>query len=415
MTSLDSTIWWHVYPLGATGAPIRDRHEHPDDGAGRRLHRLEPWLDHVVDLGCDGILLGPLFASAQHGYDTLDHFALDPRLGDDAEWDHFVREARRRGLRIMLDGVFNHVGIDHPLVARTLEAGHGPVRTTERDGHRIPQAWEGHGDLAELDHHDPEVVELVTEVMLHWLRRGADGWRLDVAYAVPPQFWATVLPRVREEFPDAFFLGEVIHGDYPQIARAGTLDTVTQYELWKATWSALHDRNMWELAWALQRHDEFSAQSLMQTFVGNHDVTRIATRVGTHGAAAAAVLLLTLPGMPSIYYGDELGWHGEKGSSWAADAPLRPELPRSPWEAFGDLDDEGQQLFGLHQRLVALRRAHPWLTRGRVEVLDRTNETIRYAVSGEGRTLQVDLTVDGEATLHLDGQQLLAWRAPVAA
>ncbi|WP_134774564.1 alpha-amylase family glycosyl hydrolase [Ornithinimicrobium flavum] len=351
-----STIWWHVYPLGATGAPLRRR-----EGAdGPRLLRLVPWLDHVVELGCDGLLLGPVFASTSHGYDTLDHHTLDPRLGDDANWDRFVQQAKDRGLQIMLDGVFNHVGIDHPLVQG------GPTRP-----------WEGHGDLAELDHDDPAVADLVTDVMLHWLRRGADGWRLDVAYAVPSEFWAEVLGRVRQEFPDALFLGEVIHGDYPAIARAGTLDTVTQYELWKGIWSSLADRNLWELAWGLERHDEFSQEVPMQTFVGNHDVTRIASAVGDAGAALAAVVLMTVPGIPSVYYGDELAFRGEKGTSWGADTPLRPALPGTPAEI-----GLGWEMFAHHRELIALRRRHPWLTRGRVSVVDRANEQLTYEVAG---------------------------------
>lgn len=390
-----STIWWHVYPLGATGAPVQERHE---GDSGPRLLRLLPWLDHVVELGCDGLLLGPVFTSATHGYDTLDHLSLDPRLGDAEDWDRFVAEARGRGLRIMLDGVFNHVSTAHPLVQD------GPTRP-----------WEGHGDLAELDHDDPAVADLVTDVMLHWLRRGADGWRLDVAYAVPPRFWAEVLGRVRHEFPDALFLGEVIHGDYPSMARAGTLDTVTQYELWKAVWSSLVDRNLWELAWALERHDELSSDLVLQTFVGNHDVTRIASRVGDEGAALAAVLLLTLPGMPSIYYGDELGFRGEKGSSWGADGPLRPMLPDHPSDI-----GLGWDMFRHHQELVALRRANPWLTRGRVAVVDKANEQLAYEVVGAGEDgtphrlrVRLDLT-DASVLVERDGTPVLHRRGLTA-
>jgi glycosidase len=383
-----SPIWWHVYPLGATGAPVQERQEGDD---GHRLLRLVPWLDHVVELGCDGLLLGPVFTSATHGYDTLDHYTLDPRLGDGEDWDVFVAEARRRGLRILLDGVFNHVSTAHPLVQD------GPTRP-----------WEGHGDLAELDHADPAVADLVTDVMLHWLRRGADGWRLDVAYAVPSDFWVEVLGRVRREFPDALFLGEVIHGDYPAVARAGTLDTVTQYELWKAVWSSLVDRNLWELAWALERHDELSSDLVLQTFVGNHDVTRIASRVGDEGAALAAVLLLTLPGMPSVYYGDELAFRGEKGSSWGADTPLRPALPDTPAEI-----ELGWAMFRHHQELIALRRANPWLTRGRVAVVDKANEQLTYEVRGTGSTggahllrVHLDLATSG-FRVELDGTTVL--------
>ena len=305
---LDRTIWWHVYPLAALGAPIRSEHD-----SAHRLRALEPWLDYLVELGCNGLLLGPIFASATHGYDTLDHFRIDPRLGDESDFAWLIDACSARGIHVMLDGVFNHVARTHPWVEQGL-AG-------DTD-------WEGHGELATLHHAEDSVRDAVVDIMLHWLRRGIAGWRLDVAYAVPPEFWSDVLARVREEFPDAMFLGEVIHGDYTEIARAGSLDAVTQYELWKAVWSSLVDANFWELAHALKRHP---VEVLTNTFVGNHDVDRIASTVGPEKAVLAAAVLMTVPGMPSIYYGDEQGFTGVRGESWSADDAVRPALPASPW------------------------------------------------------------------------------------
>ncbi|PKQ31632.1 MAG: alpha-amylase [Actinobacteria bacterium HGW-Actinobacteria-2] len=399
MSLLDHAIWWQVYPLGAVGAPTHADGADPQP----RLARLEAWLDYAIELGCSGLLLGPIFASSSHGYDTLDHFRIDPRLGDDATFDHFVDQCRRRGLSVMLDGVFNHVGQAHPLVAEALAGTSSLVRI---DGDR-PAAWEGHGDLAELDHANPAVADLVVDVMLHWLRRGIAGWRLDVAYAVPTAFWAEVTDRVRAEFSDAVFLGEVIHGDYVEIVRDGHLDTVTQYELWKAIWSSINDRNFWELAWALERHQEFTDAFLPQTFVGNHDVNRIADQVGPDGAALAAVVLATLPGMPSIYYGDEQGFTGHKGEGFSADLPLRPPLPDSP----AQLAAEGWWLYRLHQDVIGLRRRHPWLTRGQIEVLDKTNTELTYRVSGEGRAAVVRLWLDPQprAQIEVDGQPMFSW------
>nr|WP_027004322.1 alpha-amylase family protein [Corynebacterium halotolerans] len=390
---LDHAIWWHVYPLGAAGAPVRDWRDRPD-AHGHRLGRLTPWLDYVVELGCDGLLLGPIFDSATHGYDTLDHFRIDPRLGDDADFDRLIAEAHSRGLSVILDGVFNHLGVGHPLVERTREAGAGPVRL---DGDGRPRPWEGHGDLAELDHSDPAVADLVVEVMEHWLGRGIAGWRLDVAYAVPVEFWAEVTGRVRRNFPDAVFLGEIIHGDYLALIEEGGLDTVTQYELWKAIWSSIRDVNFWELAHALQRHDEFSARALMQTFVGNHDVDRIASRVGDAGAALAATILFTLPGLPSIYSGDEQAFRGTKGQGAAADDPLRPALPDTP----DQLSTVGQWMYNLHRELIGLRRRHPWLARARVEITDTSNPELTYAVTGDGHRLDVRLTLEPEVTAEL--------------
>ncbi|NLT29582.1 MAG: alpha-amylase [Propionibacterium sp.] len=399
MSLLDHAIWWHVYPLGAVGAPIHDR---PADDPGHRLGRLTAWLDYVIELGCSGLLLGPVFDSTSHGYDTLNHLRIDPRLGDDADWDAFVAEARARGLAIVLDGVFNHVGIDHPLVA---EGPDGPVKFS---GEYV-YGWEGHPDLAELDHADPRVADLVTEVMCHWLGRGAAGWRLDVAYAVPPEFWREVLARVRAEYPGAIFIGEVIHGDYAAIAAAGTLDSVTAYELWKAIWSSLVDTNMWELAHALERHDEYSREMVLQTFIGNHDVTRIATRVGDAGVVPALAVLMTVPGMPSIYYGDEQGYRGERLDGEHADDQMRPPLPERPEQ----LADAGRWLYRIHQELIAVRRRNPWLTRGRVEVLGKDNPWIEYAVTGDGHRLRVRIDLDPvpQVAITVDGAGAFDWRS----
>ncbi|MFP5415966.1 MAG: alpha-amylase family protein [Actinomycetes bacterium] len=378
MSLVDHAIWWQVYPLGALGAPIHG----PEEGVQHRLRGLDPWLDHVVALGCSGLLLGPVFASTTHGYDTVDHYRIDPRLGDDADFDHLMDEARQRGLSVMLDGVFNHVGAGHPLVAEQ-----SPL--LKRSGGQLA-AWEGHGDLVELDHANPAVADLVTDVMLHWLRRGIAGWRLDVAYAVPPAFWREVTGRVRAEFPDAVFLGEVIHGDYAAIADAGSLDSVTAYELWKGTWSALKDANFWELAHALTRHAEFSSGRVLNTFVGNHDVDRIASLVGDAGAVLAAATLFTTPGMPSIYYGDEQGFRGERGEGQHADDPVRPPLPATP----ADLAPNGAWLQAIYQDLVGLRRRHSWLSRATLEVTGRENARISWSCSSGADRIDVELALE---------------------
>lgn len=399
----DHAIWWQIYPLGAVGAPIREQH---DDAVVHRLGMLEAWLDYAVELGCSGILLAPIFASRAHGYDTLDHLRLDPRLGDDADFDHFVAACRERGLLVMLDGVFNHVSVDHPWAQAALRGESSPVAVDVIDNERRLRAWEGHGELVELDHTSAEARDLVTKIMLHWLRRGISGWRLDVAYAVDPAFWRDCIARVREEFPDAMFLGEVIHGDYVHIAQESTFTSVTQYELWKAIWSSIHDTNCWELAWALQRHEEFCASFLPNTFVGNHDVARIASLVGDTGAALGAVVLFTVPGMPSIYYGDEQGFHGGKGEGFSADDSIRPPLPATP----GELLPYGAWLYRHYQELIALRRRNPWLTRGALDVTDKTNESLDYVVRGDGHEARVSLRLDTpQASITIDGDEAFRW------
>ncbi|MCT2023896.1 alpha-amylase family protein [Corynebacterium sanguinis] len=382
----ENTIWWHVYPLGATGAPIRNRVEADAD---HRLRKLGPWLDYLIELGCNGLLLGPVFESVGHGYDTLDHYAIDARLGTGEDFDWLIQECTARGINVMLDGVFNHVARTHPAVQQGL-AG-------DTD-------WEGHGELATLHHDEPQVREMVTDIMCHWLRRGIAGWRLDVAYSVPSDFWADVLARVREQFPDAMFLGEVIHGDYAGIATAGTMDSVTQYELWKAIWSSLHDANFFELDHALGRHREIAQRVLPNTFVGNHDVDRIASKIGQDKAIIATALLLTLPGMPSIYYGDEQGFVGLRTEGFEADDAVRPELPPTPEE----LSALGGWIFAEHQALIGVRRRHPWLTRASVDVVDLSNETISLRCFDDEHELYVDawLTSPVGVRVHAGGETL---------
>lgn len=404
MSLIDHAIWWHVYPLGACGAPIRGDAGQPES----RLRRLDAWLDYVIELGCSGLLLGPIFASSTHGYDTLDYFRIDSRLGNDEDFDHLIAECERRGLSVVLDGVFNHVGINHPMVAEALADPSNSLIRLQHDGDGVrTEDWEGHGDLANLDHSKPAVADLVTDVMLHWLRRGIAGWRLDVAYAVPSEFWRDVLSRVRTEFPDAIFIGEVIHGDYTEIIAAGTLDTVTQYELWKAIWSSLKDENFFELAWNMKRHGEFSREHVMQTFVGNHDVSRIGSLVGDAGAALAAAILMTTPGMPSIYYGDEQGFRAEKGTGESADDPMRPPLPDTP----AGLVPNGEWLHRLHQDLIGLRRRNPWVTRGQLSVEDNDQTSITYAVTTADHTMRTELHASPTPRVRVvvDGEQQFSW------
>ena len=398
---VEHVVWWHVYPLGALGAeperlPL-------DDAPHHRLRRLEPWLDYLVELGASGLLLGPVFESSTHGYDTVDHLAIDRRLGDDADFSALVDAAHTRGVRVLLDGVFNHVGRDF-----------APFQDALRNGPRSPAAdwfrlywndggepdydhFEGHRSLVTLNHASSAVIDHVVEVMCHWLDRGADGWRLDAAYAVPPEFWATVLPRVRERHPDAYIVGEVLHGDYADYVRASGLDSVTQYELWKSIWSSLNDRNFHELAWNLARHDALLDTFVPLTFVGNHDVSRIASRLDDPAHLAhAVVVLMTVAGTPCVYYGDEQGFRGVKEDRIGGDDDVRPELPDDP----ADLSPLGQPVLDLHRRLIALRRRHAWLHSARTTVEHVTNDHVVLVSRSGHDALTVVLNV-ADATCSL--------------
>ncbi|WP_127573915.1 alpha-amylase family protein [Georgenia faecalis] len=392
MSWTEHAIWWHVYPLGFCGAPVRDA----DPTPAPRLRRLLAWLDYAVELGVSGLLLGPVFASSTHGYDTLDPFRIDPRLGTEQDFDDLVDACRARGLRIVLDGVFSHVGAEHPEVLRALREGPSSDAAGlfdidwDHPGGATPRVFEGHGSLVRLDHAGPQAADYATRVMTHWLERGADGWRLDAAYSVDATFWARVLPAVRAAHPGAWFLGEVIHGDYPAFVAASGVDSVTQYQLWKAIWSSIRDRNLFELDWALQRHNAFLDHFVPQTFVGNHDVTRIASTLGPDGAVAALAVLMTVGGIPSVYAGDEQGFTGVKEDRLGGDDAVRPAFPDSP----AQLAPWGRDTYRVHRDLIGLRRRHPWLTTATTEPVSLENTRYVYRTRSADGASFLDVTID---------------------
>ena len=395
MAWADTVIWWHCYPLRFV-----DAEREATDVVEHRLWRLTNWLDYVVGLGANGMLLAPVFASRSHGYDTLDHYRIDPRLGDEADFGELVWKAKERGVRLLLDGVFNHVSAGHEIVARALadgpasEAG-GWIRWVGE----YPRGFEGNLDLVELSLANPAVQDYVVGVMNHWLDRGADGWRLDAAYAAGPDAWRPILERVRQAHPDAWILAEVIHGDYVDFAARSGVDSVTEYELWKSTWSSLNDHNFHELAWTLTRHAQFASRFRPLNFVGNHDTTRIATKLtDPRNLPLAHALLMLLPGVPAIYAGDEQGFTGEKTDGAGGDDAVRPPFPIDP----DGLSDLGRPLYELHQRLIHLRRTHPWLTWAGVSVGKVADETIAINLDGGAQRLTLGLN-SGDSPVELPG------------
>ncbi|MBI8999988.1 alpha-amylase family protein [Corynebacterium sp. CCM 9185] len=409
MSFVDHAIIWHVYPMGFTAAPVRPCGPEERE-LTHRLPALIDWLDYAVGLGFNAIQLGPVFESTSHGYDTLDFHRIDPRLGDDGDFDDLIVAAADRGVGILLDGVFNHVSSEHPLVQRALAEGPegefaGMFRISFDGETASAETFEGHDGLVEFNHGDPRVADLVTEVMLHWLRRGIAGWRLDAVYAVPAEFWRSVLPRVREEFPEAFIYGEMIHGDYAAYVQQSGVDSITAYELWKATWSSLNDANFFELEWSLRRHNDMLETFPPYTFIGNHDVTRIATKVGPEKAAVAAAVLFTVGGVPAVYYGDEFGMEGEKYERIGGDDEVRPAFPASP----ADLGESGDWLRRLYHDLISVRRNHSWLVRARVETVELSNTAYTYDCVGEGgERLRVSLTLEPSPSVRItrDGEEI---------
>lgn len=385
-----TTVFWQVFPLGALGAPatnpdVDTAHWTPDEKhqPGRPLSDLVDYLDYAIELGTNAILLGPTFQSFSHGYDTIDHFTVDTRIGTNDDLRTLIDAAHDKGMAIVLDGVFNHVGSDHPLFVQALHDGPGgqyaDYFNIDFSGDKPTYAcFEGQTGLPTLNHAHPVVKDYIVRIMNHWLDAGIDGWRLDAAYAMSPQIWQDIVPRVKRQHPHAWLMGEVIHGDYDQLVGDSKWDSITQYELWKAIWSSLNDGNFYELEWNLKRHLEFSDKATMQTFIGNHDVTRIASQLDNIADVGLAVaILMTVPGIPSIYYGDEVGFTGIKEERLGGDDAIRQPLPPVDTLRHGNT---AARFWHWYSSLVSMRRQHSWMFDATIKVEHLDNTLLIYRV-----------------------------------
>ncbi len=395
-------VWYHLYPIGFLDAEAHNPSPGTPSSSSaprvRRLTQLVKWLDYLVELGIDGLLLGPIFESESHGYDIVDPFRIDQRLGDEGDLLELVEECHSRSIRIGLDLVFNHVGRAHPyfadVVSRKRHSTHCDWFQLDFEKPGYDGFWyenfEGIGQLVKLNHQNPEVLEWAVSVASHWQERGIDAFRLDAAYAIPPKFLARLATRIRQLQPDLLLIGEVIHGDYVRLVNSSSLSTVTQYELWKAIWSALNDRNFYELAHALERHADFSEHFPPWNFVGNHDTTRIATRLNEpRHIAHALVVLLSVPGIPAIYAGDEQGAQGTKYEREGGDDEIRKPLRHHPDQILRNQPAVWQR----HQQLIRLRKQYPWLAGGQLSVVQLNNELLVYRIRSSENQLFVALSI----------------------
>ncbi|MDQ3656564.1 MAG: alpha-amylase family glycosyl hydrolase [Chloroflexota bacterium] len=366
---IDGAIFYHIYPLGLLGAPARNDE---DQEVEHRLPRLREWGPHAASLGCNAIYLGPVFESTSHGYDSIDYARVDRRLGDNQDLVDLIAFYRQLGMRVVLDGVFNHVSREFPAFQDLLERGEdSPFRdwfVNVDFGQRSPlgdpfsyYAYEGNFDLVKLNLHNPKVREYLFDVAQMWFREFAiDGIRFDAVDGIDHGFLKDFAAVCREANPDCWLMGEVVNGDYRQWTEPGELDSCTNYEAFKGLYSSFNDRNLFEIAWSLNR--EFGPDGVyrhlrLYSFADNHDVNRVASLLHrSEDLASLYAILFTMPGVPSIYYGSEWGISADKGQ--ANDMVLRPalNLPAStdeaphPWLA-GFIS----QLGDIRQRSLALR------------------------------------------------------------
>jgi cyclomaltodextrinase / maltogenic alpha-amylase / neopullulanase len=357
-------IFYHMFPLGCFGAPERNSFR---DAPVDRLAGLWNWIDHIEYLGCNALLLGPVFEASAHGYDTADLFKIDRRLGTDETLAKLSSELHRRGMGLVLDAVFHHTGRDCRAFRDIREHGQASqycdwyyLDFSGRSPYGDPfdyKGWAGNHDLVKLNLRNAAVRAHLLDAVAWWIDRFAlDGLRLDVADGLDPDFLRELVAHCKRIKSDFWLMGEVVHGDYRQWAHPGGLDSTTNYEAYKGLWSSHNDRNYFEIAYSLNR--EFGADGLyhglpLYNFVDNHDVDRVASilKDGAHLYPLYA-LLMTMPGAPSIYYGSEFGIAGRKRRG--TDAPLRPALDLSALMR----ESPHPELCSVIKRLTAVRRKH---------------------------------------------------------
>ena len=334
MAWYDEAVFYHIYPLGMTGAPKQNSYGEPVS----RLNTLLPWITHIKGIGCNAIYIGPLFESVGHGYETTDYKKLDSRLGTNEDLTNFVAECHKQGIRVILDGVFNHTGRDffafqdikHNREHSQYKDWYCNVNfwgnNSFNDGFSY-ENWGGYDLLAKLNQRNPAVKDYICDVIRFWVREfDIDGIRLDAADVMDFDYMKALRSVANEVKADFWLMGEVIHGNYSRWANEGTLHSVTNYMLHKALYSGHNDHNYFEVAHTIKYVDGMVGNNLkLYTFVDNHDVERICTKLKKkEHYLPVHVMLYTLPGVPAIYYGSELGIEGRKERH--SDDSLRPAL-----------------------------------------------------------------------------------------
>ena len=334
MAWYDEAVFYHIYPLGLTGAPKQNTYGEPV----HRLNTLLPWIGHMKEIGCNAIYIGPLFESVGHGYETTDYKKLDTRLGTNEDLTHFVAECHKQGIRVILDGVFNHTGRDF-FAFQDIKKNRENSQYKDwycdvnfwgnnsyNDGFSYAN-WGGYDLLVKLNQKNPAVKDYICDVVRFWVKEfDIDGIRLDAADVMDFEYMKALRNVANEVKQDFWLMGEVIHGDYSRWANDGTLHSVTNYMLHKALYSAHNDHNYFEVAHTIQYVNNMVGKNLkLYTFVDNHDVERIYTKLNNKAHFEPVhVMLYTLPGIPSLYYGSEFGIEGRKERH--SDDSIRPAL-----------------------------------------------------------------------------------------
>jgi len=367
----EESVFYQIYPLGFVGAPFENAPaQYAEQGVespfskstGRKkpacntvtnaeisasapIRKVIGWIPHLEKLGVNAVYFSPVFESDTHGYNTRDYGLIDRRLGTNEDFRDVVAALHEAGIRVVLDGVFNHVGRGFWAFRDVQEKKwDSPYKdwfhisfdgnSNYNDGFWY-EGWEGCFDLVKLNLRNSAVVDHIFDKIRYWVDYfDIDGLRLDVAYCLDRDFLKRLRSFTDSLKPEFLLLGELLHGDYKMWVNGEMCHSCTNYACYKGLFSSFNSMNMFEVIHTLTQQfgpenwSWFRGMHLM-SFVDNHDVTRIASNLNN---PAHLPLIYTLafgmPGFPCVYYGSE--W-GEKARKEDGDPALRPCFDEPKW------------------------------------------------------------------------------------
>lgn len=407
---------YHIYPLGLCDAPAKNDFQ---SAPVERLNRLYDWIPHIQNLGANTIYIGPLFESTAHGYDTADYFQLDRRLGTNETLKNLITVMKQHGMRVIFDAVFNHVGRDFYAFQDVIEHKQASAycdwflnlnfeQSSPYGDHFSYEGWAGHYDLVKLNLDNPAVRQHIFDAIAFWIDYfEIDGLRLDAADVMSPDFFRALRQHCQAKKPDFWLMGEIVHGDYNQLANSEMLHSTTNYEVYKGLYSSHVDCNLFEIAYSLNRQfgeNGLYKDLLLYNFADNHDVNRVASNLDNPAHLYTLYgLMFTILGIPSIYYGSEWGITGKRTAT--NDRMLRPAL------SLHDIQPPHPDLYHAIQCFAKLRSELPALRYGNYRQLSIVHEQFAFERITESQHIIVLINISSQPahiTLeNIPGKQLI--------
>ncbi len=398
------SVFYQIYPLGFCGAPFEN-----DGVQESRILKVKEWIPHIQKLGANAIYFSPVFESDTHGYNTRDYGKIDCRLGTNEDFADVVKALHEAGIKVVIDGVFNHVGRGFWAFQDVLKnRENSPYKdwfninfggNSDYNDGLWYEGWEGHYDLVKLNLNNPAVVDHILENVTKWVREfDIDGLRLDVAYCLSFDFLKRLRQHANWVKEDFVLIGELLHGDYGRWVNDEMLHSCTNYECYKGLYSSFNSMNMFEICHSLK--NQFGPEDWCRyrgkhllCFVDNHDVSRIASQLTNEKHLPLIYgLLFAMPGMPCVYYGSE--W-GTKASKSEGDPALRVSFEKPEWN----------ELTELISKLAEIHKNSKALCYGSLSVPVLTNKQCIIERCCDGERIMVAINADDQTyTAHFDAR-----------